>query len=90
VSFRKTRSIFGYVRNALSRSTGGRRYEFQREQAGVWTLCFDPTVGTWEVEQVGTGGESLRFTINAFEVPDDGKRMVANLGAAIQAAAGDA
>jgi len=53
-------------------------------------LCFDPTVGTWEVEQVGTGGESLRFTINAFEVPDDGKRMVANLGAAIQAAAGDA
>ena len=31
-------------------------------------MCFDPTAGTWQVEQVGTGGEPLRFTISAFEV----------------------
>ena len=82
--------MFSYVRNVLSRYTGAKRYAFQREQAGVWTLCFDPTVGIWEVEQVGTGGELLRFTISAFEATDDGKRMAANLDAAIQAAVDDA
>lgn len=90
VIFRKTRSIFDYVRNVLSRCIGAKRYEFQREQAVVWTLCFDPTVGAWQVEQVGTGGELLRFTIRAFEATDDGKRMAANLDAAIQTAANDA
>lgn len=53
-------------------------------------MCFDPTVGTWQVEQVGTGGEPLRFTISALEATDEGKRMAANLDEAIQAAAGDA
>jgi hypothetical protein len=90
VLFRKTRSLFNYIRSVVSRPSGAKRYEFQREQAGVWTLCFDPTVDTWQVEQVGTGGEPLRFTISAFEATDDGKRMAANLDEAIQAAAGDA
>lgn len=86
----KRRSIFDYVRNSLGFSTAAKRYEFQREQAGVWTLCFDPTVDTWQVEQICTGGEFLRFTICAFEATADGKRMAAKLDAAIQTAADDA
>jgi len=90
VTFRGIRSLFNFIRNVVSRPSGARRYEFQREQAGVWTLCFDPTVDTWQVERLGTGGQPLRFTISEFEATDDGKRMAANLDKAIQAAAGDA